>query len=310
MGPEGKILPIRLSPAPACANTGRVSPRQHLRRLSTRALGLTLAGGALAAAALAVPHATARTTAGQHKTDGFPSTCIGYCQRPTNAAEVFKWGTIAWRQEFETGSLGSNWQTNGQGVIGQQNGMLTVQAAADSGTVEVWPDDAGAAATNGRWEARIRAYERSSTGTQYRFTWELVPVSGNDSCGSNRIVLGTYVPGDERVRGSVNTLPDNSFAYSRLRDLRSRAWHTYAVEVTPDHISWFVDTKVMRTETRPAALAGVKYRPELVMEAVPGAVMRPSWFQADWVRYYTLKRPNAKSIKAPSMREATYTGTC
>ena len=79
--------------------------------------------------------------------------------------------------------------------IGQQNGMLTVQAGSGSGTVEVWPDDTGAAATNGRWEARIRAYERSSTGTPYRFTWELVPVSGDDACGANRIVLGSYVPG-------------------------------------------------------------------------------------------------------------------
>ncbi len=291
------------------ANTGRVSPRLPLRRLSSRALGVALAGGALVAAALVTPHG-ARTTDRPVRPAAFVSTCIGYCHHPTNAAKVFRWGVPSWDQEFETGTLGSNWQTNGTGTIGQQNGMLTIQAASDSGTVEVWPDDAGAAATTGRWEARVRAYERSTTGTPYRFTWELVPVKGNDSCGQNRIVLGSYVPGAKRVRGSVNTLPDNSFAYSRLRDLRSRAWHTYALEITADHISWFVDTKVMRTETRPAALAGVKYRPELVMEAVPGAVMRPSWFQSDWVRAYTLKRPNAKSIKAPAMREVTSSAAC
>ena len=38
--------------------------------------------------------------------------------------------------------------------------------------------------------------------------------------------------------------------------------------------------------------------------------MRPSWFQADWVRYYTLKRPNARSIEAPVMRQTTYAGDC
>jgi hypothetical protein len=284
-----------------------VSPRQQLRRLSSLALGLTLAGGVLAAAALASPPSDRAT--GLLPAD-FASTCIGYCQYPTNAAAVFKWGTIAWRQEFETGTLDPTWVTNGQGTIGQQNGMLTIQAGADSGTVEVWPADTAAAATEGRWEARIRAYERSSTGEQYRFTWELVPVSGDDSCGADRIVLGSYVPGATRVRGFVNTMPDHSFTYSRARDLRSRAWHTYAVEVAPDHISWFVDTKVMRTETRPAALAGVSYRPELVMEAVPGSTMRPSWFQADWVRYYSLKRPNARSIEAPVMRRTTYAGDC
>ncbi len=56
---------------------------------------------------------------------------------------MFKWGTIAWRQEFETGSLGSDWQTNGVGSIGQQHGMITIQAGSSPDTVEVWPDDTG-----------------------------------------------------------------------------------------------------------------------------------------------------------------------
>src|SRR5215213_1713848 len=105
---------------PCCAKTGAVSPRQHLRRLSSLALSLTLAAGALAVAAVASTDA-GRTTGSQPRSVGFASTCIGYCQYPTNAASVFKWGTIAWRQEFEPGNLGSNWHTSGQGTIGQQN---------------------------------------------------------------------------------------------------------------------------------------------------------------------------------------------
>jgi hypothetical protein len=269
-----------------------------------------LAGGALAAAAFATPHAAHSPTTPQLVPAGFASTCIGYCKYPTNAASVFKWGTIAWRQEFETGALGANWHTNGVGTIGQQHGMITIQAGTSPTTVEVWPDDADATAKTGRWEARIRAYERSSSGTRYRFIWELVPTSGDDSCGTNRVVLASWVPGAERARGVVNTLPDRSFTFSRHRDLRSRAWHTYAVEITDDHVSWFVDTKVMRTERRPAALAGVTYRPQLVMQAVPDATMRPSWFQADWVRYYTMKRPNALPIDAPEMDQTTSTPAC
>ena len=101
-------------------------------------------------------------------------------------------------------------------------------------------------------------------------------------------------------------MPDRSFGYSRTRDLRSRAWHTYAVEVTKDHVSWFVDTKVMRTERRPEALSGVRYRPQFVMEGAADTQMRASWMQMDWVGYYTLKRPNAKSIAAPQMERTTY----
>ncbi len=55
----------------------------------------------------------------------------------------------------------------------------------------------------------------------------------------------------------------------------------------------------MRTETRPAALSGVKYRPQFVMTAVPHRSMRPSYMQMDWVRYYSLARHNARSISAP-----------
>jgi hypothetical protein len=32
--------------------------------------------------------------------------------------------------------------------------------------------------------------------------------------------------------------------------------------------------------------------------------------QMDWVRYYTLERPNARSIKAPATRLVRYAGAC
>jgi hypothetical protein len=269
-----------------------------LRRLSAAVGGIALAGGLLVVGAVSTPDALPQSR------PVFVSSCIGYCTHPTNAAKVFRWGLEAWRQEFETGSLGANWQSDHPDAIGQQQGMLTIRAASDSGTVKVWPDDQ--AATVGRWEARVRAFEKDRTGQQYRFTWQLVPVGGDDACGANTIVLGSYVPGDTSVTGAVRTMPDRSFGYSRTRDLRSRAWHTYAVEVTKDHVSWFVDTKVMRTERRPEALSGVKYRPQFVMEGAADTRMRASWMQMDWVRYYTLNRPNAKSINAPQMERTTY----
>ena len=236
----------------------------------------------------------------------FAASCIGYCKHPTNAGKVFRWGVESWRQEFETGAFSPHWQSDHPEGIGQQNGMLTIKAESDSGTVKVWPDDQFA--VYGRWEARVRAVEKSDDGKPYRFTWQLVPVGG-DSCGANTIVLASYVPGAARAVGAVRTLPNNAFVYQRPLDLRSRAWHTYAVEVARDHISWFVDTRVIRTERRPEALAGVKYRPQFTMEAPAETEMRASWMQMDWVRYYTLKRPNAKSIEVPQMAQTTYTST-
>ena len=92
-------------------------------------------------------------------------------------------GVPSWDQEFRQARSASIWQTNGTGTIGQQNGMLTIQAASDSAPSRSGRTMCGAAATTGRWDARVRAFERSTTGTPYRFTWELVPLSGNDSRG-------------------------------------------------------------------------------------------------------------------------------
>ncbi|HEY3529687.1 MAG TPA: glycoside hydrolase family 16 protein [Nocardioides sp.] len=265
--------------------------------------GMVLAGTAMAVVGAGTPAEMAQVRPASSR------PCVGYCKYPTNAAAVFRWGKPAWDQEFEVGSLGNNWKSNHPGLIYQVNGMLTLDASKGPANVTAYPSDQ--AARVGRWEARVRAREpQKGTGAHYRYTWELVPASGDDSCGANRIVLGTYSPGDTRVRGSVNTLPDHRFTYARKRDLRSLAWHTYAVEITKRHISWFVDTKVIRTERRRAALSGIRYRPQFVMQSVPGATMRPSFMQMDWVRYYTLKRPNAHSIDAPQMHLTTVTPRC
>jgi Glycosyl hydrolases family 16 len=265
--------------------------------------GMILAGSAMVAAAVSSTPAQMPQVR-----PVFVKSCIGYCKHPTNAAKVFRWGDEAWDQEFEVGTLSKKWKSNHPGLIRQQGGMLTLDGTENRGTITAWPSNQ--AASYGRWEARVRAFEFAQPGEQYRYTWELVPANGDDSCGANRVVLSSYVPGDRRVQGSVNTLPDHSFTYSKKRDLRSRAWHAYAIEITRKHISWFVDTQVVRTERRPAALSGVKYRPEFVMQAVPGATMKPAWMQMDWVRYYTLQRPDAKSIAAPRMTKNTVSRSC
>ncbi len=279
-------------------------PPQH-RKLPALVGGLILTVAALVAALVAtlVP-----APAQLHARPVFVRSCVGYCKHPTNAAKVFRWGSPAWGQEFESGRLSRHWRSNHRRDVGQQKGMLTLQAGRRTGTLKVWADNH--AATLGRWEARVRAREFSSVGQHYRYTWELVPANLDTRCGAKEIVLATYLPGQRRVRGHVRTLPDNSFTFSRARDLRNRAWHTYAVEITKRHISWFVDTRVVRTETRPAALSGVKYRPQFVMTAVPHKSMRPSYMQMDWVRYYTLARHNARSIAAPPMHRTAFHHGC
>ncbi len=78
-------------------------------------------------------------------------------------------------------------------------------------------------------------------------------------------------------------------------------YHSYAIEATPTHITWFVDDRAVMTERRADALV----HPELVMRIRHGGV-NPADFpnaegenvfgQFDWVRAYDLQRPNTLPI--------------
>lgn len=270
--------------------------------------GVLLLGAALGGASLSTPAPSSAPTSAQPRLASGGYTCTGYCRHPTNAAKVFKWGSPAWGDEWETAKVNrKHWKSDRPKRIGSKGGMLTIRTGGSLTSMTTWGTQS---ARYGRWEARVRIHERpGATGRQYQATWMLQPVAG-DHCRGSEIVLATYHAGDDRVSGWVRTLDDNQFSFSRATNLANLAWHTYAVEVTPKRISWFSDTKVIRSEKRPAALAGVRYRPQFLMTGVSGQEMRETWLQMDWVRYYSLKRPNARSVKAKPMTLVTYPDAC
>lgn len=274
------------------------------KSISSSLAGVLLMGMAMGGATLA---SQSGPSAAPISEDELQLVCIGACSHPTNAGKVFRWGREKWRNEFEDATFPKRWTSEGTGAIGQRNGMLTIRARTDTDKLVVWPKNRSA--TRGRWEARVRAVEFDTTGAQFQFNWELAPASGSN-CEAAKVILASYKPGEEFVRGAVRTLPDNAFRYWRKTDLRSRAWHTYAVEITRKKIVWFVDHRAVRHERRPEALSGVAFRPQFTLTGVAGTTMRESWMQMDWVRFYTLKRKNAKSVKAPAMLQTTYTGGC
>ncbi|CAN5171226.1 hypothetical protein BH09ACT12_BH09ACT12_16170 [soil metagenome] len=225
---------------------------------------------------------------------------------PTNAAAIFKWGNYAWGDEFHSATPLPGWEINKPDKVANQNGMLTLESAR-RGTVTALASDQ--AAKYGRWEARVRARRYSFNRTPYRAIWELVPAR-RYKCGTKSIVLADYTPGDATATGAVRTRPVNEFGYRIDLDLGTDVFHTYAVEVTKDHISWFVDTEVIRTERRPEALSGVKLQPRFRLQATRGEKMDHGRMQMDWARYYTLARPNQKSIEAPQMDLGINEGAC
>lgn len=226
--------------------------------------------------------------------------------RPTNAAAVFKWGFSAWEDEFRK-RLSKQWRTSHKKLVRNQVGMLTLDATRGSGTV--WATVPGHGRRYGRWEARVRSEENGRGAASYRVLWELIP-AGRYACGNKNIEISSYRFGDKRARTRVHTPAGASFTGSKRRNLRDNVWHTYAVEVTRKRISWFVDTEVVRTERRDAARTGAKLQMRFRLQAAKGKRMNPARMQMDWVRYYTLERPNAKSVKAPRLDRGRFDASC
>ncbi len=75
----------------------------------------------------------------------------------------------------------------------------------------------------------------------------------------------------------MRTLPDRSYTATEPVLAGDTAvptddrWHTYAVELRRQRISWFVDAHLVRTETRPEAISGVAMTVRFAMVGVAGA---------------------------------------
>ena len=223
---------------------------------------------------------------------------------PTNAAKIFRWGNAQVKDEFKA-PLSSRWAVNRTTQVRNQHGMLTLDARRG----DVVATLTGNPRQYGRWEARVRGRQYGSGGTPYRVVWELAPY-GAHNCGARNIVLADYALGSNLTTMHLRNLPDVDFTTGKPLPLSGNQFHTYAVEVTPDRISWFVDTRVVMTERRSSARTGATYAMRFRLVSTPGVRMNRGRMQMDWARYYTLARPNAKSIEAPPATVTRYADAC
>jgi len=216
---------------------------------------------------------------------------------PTNAGKVFGWGSAAWHDEFKAPLSTTTWTVSSTDSVRNQHGMLTLDADQSPVTAAT----IGTAHAQGRWEARIRSRQYAGSGAAYQLAFRLVPV-GDTTCGRRDVVVSTYRLGTNRARTYLRN-GDTQFRYGLPLTLNDQSFHTYAVEITPKRISWFVDTHVVMTERRAAARTRLPYAVEFELVPQPGTPagtpMRPARMQMDWVRYYTLKRHNKLPVTAP-----------
>jgi hypothetical protein len=230
---------------------------------------------------------------------------------PIHAGNTFGWyghGGLVYDETFVGPLNHKRWHVEGPGAVRTQHGMLTLNTAT-RGTVSAQMTIPGRA--YGRWETRLRQRQYGHKNTPYRVLTELVPVTKEgEGCGEQNVALNRFKMGGDEVNFYIRTRPDNLFQASLKRGLGQDQWHTYAVEVTPKRISWFVDAHVVRTERRPDALSGRKFQVRFTMQAVKGKRMNKARMQMDWLRYWTLQAPNERSTKAPETKLTRYTLAC
>lgn len=226
---------------------------------------------------------------------------------PTHAGNTFGWYPAATRHEF-VGPLSSAWKKRGRGSVSNVNGMLTLKTMR-RGSLSATLTTPGHA--TGRWEARMQAVRYRSGHPNYTVRTELIPAGDRKQyCGARNIALQSFRFGQRRTKFYIHNLPDLAFRYGKRGEFGKGNWHTYAVEVTPARISWFVDAHVVATEKRPEALSGVPLTVRFSLKAVPGSRMNRAKMQMDWLRYWTLAKPNDLSTKAPAPTLGVYGKAC
>jgi len=231
---------------------------------------------------------------------------------PINAANTYLWGQAVESWDWEEGESTDPWRiySDGTGRASIFVAMLALDSGAsnsdDYGTVKATLGNAGH--TYGRWEARVRGPIFGYGHTDYTMGLNLVPAR-HRACGSPSVNLGTWTGYQSATTIGVD---HGGTAWSATRQLSHNRddWHTLGVEITPTRISWFIDAKVTATLRTPAAVPGVRLVPQLVLQAPPGVQMNHTRFTADWVRYFSLDRPDAKPIRARAPRPQSLATTC
>jgi hypothetical protein len=248
--------------------------------------------GTLAAALLGAP-------AGQAQEPG-----------PIHAGNTYGWYPYTQHWEFERWGapkpLTSDWQSTG-GHTSEQGGQLTMRAGKGRSTTVTLR---GAGHRTGRWELRWHGYSLGNDANRYRMTSSLVPArQAERRCGPQITFEDVTLPASRAgfaIRPGGGTEFTTSTA-SRGESFGGREhWHTFAVEVTPKRISWFVDAHVVSTEKRAAAMTNTPFTVQLHIEPTARGKGDDVRMQLDWLRYWPLRKPDSRSVAAPAPHETSY----
>ena len=210
--------------------------------------------------------------------------------------------------------------STGSGRAARHNGGLMLESKypdglaagdGDHGTTTVTLE--GNAQTYGRWEIRGATWVLGHDGADYRVRIELVPEDpGQRACGARTITMADYTATKDEVRYGVYTPTDDRAWRATKRSVvmgdRAKA-HAFAVEVAKDHISWFLDSKLIGTVKDKAAVPGVPLTVRLSLVGQGGKEMRHTDAIFDWIRGFPIG-PGRHPKNGPSLTKGHHSLHC
>jgi hypothetical protein len=234
-------------------------------------------------------------------------------QTPT-AAQQFGWGAALWDFAWEYGESldsapyrgkdirGGRWaeQSDGTGRAVKTGGGVEFHSggrylgAPDFGTSTLTLQDKPI--KRGRWEIkekiRLKQYEPfdAPRGKRYSFVVELVPDDPSiDPCKAPAITVARAEVGGSSIQIGVDAGTSRwrkTFNHARTEnDIR-----LYAVQVTGQRITWFLNGRVVASLAAAAAIPDVPMTLRMRLAGQGDTEMKKSWVMVDWVRGYDLAR--------------------
>ncbi|WP_157647045.1 glycoside hydrolase family 16 protein [Actinomycetospora chiangmaiensis] len=231
-----------------------------------------------------------------------------------SAAATYRWGTPQWDDEFDGTALNPDWEVydspgnGGNGVrspkqVSVGDGVLTQSGTADATTAGMSLSHHDA--QYGRWEARVRAIQQPGVqGRPYHVVVALIPVGISYDQGQHDIDFAET----DIANGSVNLFvhyPKEKQDYVAI-PLDLTQWHTFAIEVTPSHLTWYVDGVPRATDTTKDAVPESPMAFNVQLDANQPNGYIPGEVQLDWARYYPLPATDVPVVPAPKPHQGDY----
>lgn len=212
--------------------------------------------------------------------------------------------------------------TTGSGRAARHNGGLMLEskygivAPADSG-----PGDHGSTTltlqgnpqTYGRWELRGNVWGQNDSGAHYTVRYSLVPEKDPDctarsitiaqfSRAKDSYLFGAFTPNKKRAwRKTMSGVPQGVRSETNS--------HAYAVEVGRDHISWFLDGRVVGVVRTKAAIPKVPLTLRLSLIGSGSKEMQHTYVIQDWIRGFPIGK-GTQVRKGPGLKAGKHGYGC